>query len=78
MLCEKILIDQSMYPTYNSKGTYTFSNIFTLLVLPSQDSDSLQVGRAGDQIPLGARFSAPVQTGPAAHPASYTMGVARG
>ena len=24
--------------------------------------------------PWGARFSAPVQTGPGAHPASYTMG----
>jgi len=24
--------------------------------------------------PVGARFSAPVQTGPGAHPASYTMG----
>ena len=24
--------------------------------------------------PLGARFSAPVQTSPGAHPASYTMG----
>ena len=23
---------------------------------------------------MGARFSAPVQTGPVAHPASYTMG----
>ena len=23
----------------------------------------------------GARFSAPVQTGPGAHPASYTMGI---
>jgi len=23
---------------------------------------------------VGARFSAPVQTGPGAHPASYTMG----
>jgi len=23
---------------------------------------------------LGARFSAPVQTGPGVHPASYTMG----
>jgi hypothetical protein len=28
----------------------------------------------GDRIPLGARFSAPVQTGPEVHPASYTMG----
>ena len=24
--------------------------------------------------PVGTRFSAPVQTGPVAHPASYTMG----
>jgi hypothetical protein len=28
----------------------------------------------GDRIPLGARFFAPVQTGPGAHPASCTMG----
>jgi hypothetical protein len=28
----------------------------------------------GDQIPVEARFSAPVQTGPGAHPASCTMG----
>jgi hypothetical protein len=27
-----------------------------------------------DRIPLGARLSAPVQTGPEAHPASCTMG----
>jgi hypothetical protein len=27
-----------------------------------------------DQIPVGARFSAPVQIGFEAHPASYTMG----
>jgi len=27
-----------------------------------------------DRIPVGARFSAPVQTGTGAHPASYTMG----
>jgi hypothetical protein len=27
-----------------------------------------------DRIPLEARFSAPVQTGPEAHPSSYTMG----
>jgi hypothetical protein len=31
-------------------------------------------GRFGDQILVGARFSAPVQTGPGAHPASCTMG----
>jgi hypothetical protein len=35
---------------------------------------TLWAGRSGDRIPVGARFSAPVQTGPGAHPASYTMG----
>jgi len=36
--------------------------------------DSLRAGRSSDRNPVGARFSAPVQTGPEAHPASYTMG----
>jgi hypothetical protein len=31
-------------------------------------------GRSGDRIPVWATFSAHVQTGPGAHPASYTMG----
>jgi hypothetical protein len=31
-------------------------------------------GRSGDRIPAGARLSAPVQNGPGAHPASYSMG----
>jgi len=35
--------------------------------------ESLRVGRSGDWIPVGARFSAPVQTGRGAHPASYTI-----
>jgi hypothetical protein len=37
-------------------------------------SDSLQAGRSGNQIPVGARFSAPIQTVPGAYPASCTMG----
>ena len=35
---------------------------------------SYRVGQSGDRIPVEARFSAPVQTGPEAHPASRTMG----
>jgi hypothetical protein len=34
----------------------------------------LRDGRSEDRIPVGARFSAPFQTGPGAHPASCTMG----
>ena len=37
-------------------------------------SDCLRAARFGDGIPVGARFSSPVQTGPEAHPPSCTMG----
>ena len=38
------------------------------------NSDWLRAGWSGDRIPVEARISAPVQTGPGAHPASCTMG----
>ena len=37
-------------------------------------SDSLWAGWSRDRIPVGARFSAPGQTGAGAHPTSCTMG----
>ena len=40
----------------------------------SRYSDWLRAGRSGDRMSVGARFSAPVQIGPGAHPASCTMG----
>jgi len=40
----------------------------------SRYSDWLQAARSGDRISVVARFSAPVQTGPGAHPASCTIG----
>jgi hypothetical protein len=37
-------------------------------------SNSLQAGRSRDQIPMGGRFSTPIQTTPRDHPASCTVG----
>jgi len=34
----------------------------------------LRAGKSRDRIPVVARFSAPIQISPGAHPASYTMG----
>jgi len=38
--------------------------------------DSLRAGRSGDQIPVGARISAPMNTGHGAHPPFSTIGTA--
>jgi len=40
----------------------------------SRCSDSLCAVQSGNQILVETRLSAPIQTGPGAHPASYTMG----
>ena len=57
--------------------------MFVLCMLYSQ-ANKAKPGQSGQRsriqikykkkIPVGTRFSAPVQTGPEAHPVSYTMG----
>jgi hypothetical protein len=42
--------------------------------LCSQYNNSLWAGQSGDWIPVGARFSTPIQTSRRAHPVYYTMG----
>jgi hypothetical protein len=41
----------------------------------SRCSNSLWAGRLEDRIPAAARLPGPVQTGPLAHPGSYTKGI---
>jgi hypothetical protein len=43
----------------------------------SRCSDSLLAGRSRDRIPMEARFSTPVRTGPGAHRGYFSPGVKR-
>ena len=56
---------------YNQFGGYQFYE--TICYLRGY-SDWLRSGLSDDRIPVGARHSASVQTGPEDHPASYTNG----
>jgi hypothetical protein len=49
------------------------SYIFRWAGITQLVSDSVRAGRSGDRIPVRARYSATVQTGPETHPATYTM-----
>jgi len=50
-----------------------FTNIQIMHVLLLRYSDWLQAGWYGDRIPVSAKFSPTVHTGPGYHPATYTM-----
>jgi hypothetical protein len=49
---------------------------FVTLIWLSRYRESLRAGWSGNRIPVGARFSAPVQSGRGVQPASYTVDTA--
>ena len=51
-----------------------YTNVIMWARMCSRFSDELRAGRSADRIPIGEIFSAPLQTGPGTHPASYTVG----
>ena len=57
-------------------GKHSYSCAYINAVQLSRYGDLLRAERSGDQIPVEARFSARVQTGPCAHQTSCTMGTA--
>jgi len=52
----------------------SYKLVYLLILIMCQDNDSQRAGRSGYRIPVGPRFSAPVQTGLWPHPATYTIG----
>ena len=66
---------QSKYVAVTSSHTSAYSNLFVFVSSnpKCRDSDCLRDLWSRDSIPVGARFSASVQTGTGAQPASFTM-----
>jgi hypothetical protein len=57
--------------TFRMKAVHSFISKMSVL---NSLGDKLWAGWSRDKIPMGARFSTPIQAGPEAHPASCAMG----
>jgi hypothetical protein len=69
-------VNETFVSTLATNGKYPLSPLYVVWagIAQSEQRLALQVGLSGDRIPARVRFSAPVQPGSGAHPASYTMG----
>ena len=59
---------------FTAKHTVTLQMVEKLPSVGQDSAVGIAAGWSGDRIPVGMRFSAPIQTGPGAYPAFYTMG----
>ena len=83
---QQIILYNKVYRTRTVSITTVWFNVTTqcfrnlplynlcLLWFLAENSESRGARRSGDRIPVKARFSTSVHTGPGAHPASYKMG----
>jgi len=77
VLTKSEILDMHANNNLWTENLITFLSVLEICIhfcSTSQYSNSLWARRSADWIPVWARFSAPLQTGPGAHPASYTMG----
>jgi len=73
----ELVWDARMQTIQNIKPNFSLQHNFSVLhnyYRRSRYGDCLRAGWSGNRIPVEGSFSAPVQTGSEAHPASCTMG----
>lgn len=78
-VCEMLLRQSGTVVMHVLAATCSFLPYTTLHLVSdresSQRNNALRAGRSGEQIPVGARLPMSLQTGPEAHPVSFTVGI---